>query len=201
MVAAHAQTGRMARVRTAAAAATLLLTLTACFAAEDPTPPGAGPATGVPLLAAHGLGEMTGREIVDHLDRLGGADRPSDLLASVRPDGLVLTDGTEEIAVELPEFYLSLAPYVDSTHECYYHSLTTCQGELVEEEVEVTFTTDDGEVLVDETTTTFANGFVGYWLPPDVEGTLVVSHDGRSGTLPVSTGADDPTCLTTLQLS
>lgn len=192
----------MGRIHTvAAAAAALLLTVAAC--STGPDTPAADPGEAPAPLAAHGLDGMTGKEIVDHLDRLGGEDRPADLMASVRAEELIVTDGTEEVTVELPEdsFYLSVAPFVETTHECYYHSLTTCQGELHGEDVEVTFTTDDGEVLVDETTTTFANGFVGYWLPRDVEGTLRVTHEGRVGEVAVATGEEDPTCLTTLQLT
>jgi len=195
----------MARIRPAAAAAALLLLLTACSTADDTHPAAeeAPTTAAAPLLAEYGLDGMSGREMVDHLDRLGGADRPTDLMASVRADQVVLSDGTEEIAVELPaeEFYVSFAPYVDSTHECYYHSLTSCQGELVEEDIEVTLTSSDGEVLVEESVTTFANGFAGYWLPRGFEGTLEVSHDGRTGEVPVATGAEDPTCITTLQLT
>jgi len=193
----------MARIRPAAAAAALLLLLAACSPAEDASPAAEESPTTAPLLSEHGLDGMSGKEIVDHLDRLGGADRPADLMASVRAEELVLGDGTEEISVELPaeEFYVSFAPYVEATHECYYHSLTSCQGELVEEDIEVTLTSSDGEVLVEETVTTFANGFVGYWLPRGFEGTLEVSHDGRTGEVPVATGAEDPTCITTLQLT
>lgn len=199
----------MARtLRVAAAAATLLLALSACSDAADDTVPAPAPemtteAEAAPLLAEHGLDGMSGKEIVDHLDRLGGEERPADLMASVRVDELIVSDGTDELAVALPEdeFYLSVAPYVDSTHECYFHSLTTCQGELTEADIEVTFTTTDGEVLLEESTTTFANGFAGFWLPRDVEGVLEVTHDGRTGEVPVATGDEDPTCLTTLQLT
>lgn len=196
----------MPRNRIAAlAAAALLLSLTACSEAADTTTPGdaAGPTVDAPLLATYDLDGMSGKEIVDHLDRLGGADRPADLMASVRADELVVTDGSEELAVELPdeEFYVSFAPYVESTHECFYHSLTTCQGELAEQDIDVTLTSSDGEVLVDETTTTYANGFAGYWVPRGFEGTLEVSYDGYTGEVPVATGPEDPTCITTLQLS
>ncbi|MGO2741732.1 MAG: CueP family metal-binding protein [Cellulosimicrobium funkei] len=56
-------------------------------------------------------------------------------------------------------------------------------------------------MLVEEDTTLGANGFVGYWLPRDVDAELRVEHDGRVGTTTVSTRHDDPTCLTTLQLA
>ncbi|WP_176554619.1 CueP family metal-binding protein [Georgenia sp. 311] len=193
----------MPRIRPAAAAAALLLLLTACSPADDASPEDAPATATAPLLSEHGLDGMSGKEMVDHLDRLGGADRPADLMASVRAEELVLGDGTDEITVELPaeEFYVSFAPYVEATHECYFHSLTSCQGELVEEDIEVTLTSSDGEVLVEETVTTFANGFAGYWLPRGFEGTLEVSHDGLTGQVPIATGAEDPTCITTLQLT
>lgn len=154
------------------------------------------------LLVTHNLDAMEAPEIIDHLDRLSVEDRPADLMASVRVDELLLSDGTEEVSLDLPadRFYLSFAPYVNQTHECYYHSLTTCQGELRNEEIQVTFTDDVGEVVVDEELTTFDNGFVGLWLPRDLEGTLRVSGEGGAGQIPVSTGDDAPTCLTTIQL-
>lgn len=195
-----------------AAVAVLVLGVAGC-AAGDPAGPASDAATSQDattttsaddqLLAAHGLAGRTGKEIVDHLDRLGGTDRPAGLMAAVRADEVVVTDGVAEVAVALPEdeFYLSIAPFVDQTHDCFYHSLTTCQGELTEQEVEVSIVTDDGEVIVEETATTFENGFLGYWLPGDVAGTLEVTHDGRSGQIDFATGQEDPTCLTTLQLT
>lgn len=59
----------------------------------------------------------------------------------------------------------------------------------------------DGEVLVDETRETFDNGFVGFWAPRDIEGTLTIEHEGQTGAVPISTlNEDDPTCITTLRL-
>ncbi|MCA1782124.1 MAG: CueP family metal-binding protein, partial [Intrasporangiaceae bacterium] len=122
---------------------------------------------------------------------------------SVRYDHVLFTteDGEKQIPLAEDDFYLSLAPYVDQTHECYYHNLAGCQGELVGEDLDVTITAADGEVLVDETVTTYDNGFVGFWLPRDIEGTIEVSFDGRSVTAPIATGPEDPTCVTTLQLT
>ncbi len=157
-----------------------------------------------PLLARHGLAGMNTAEIIDHLDRQGGDDRPTDLMASVRPDELVISSNEQEFVLDIPDdrFYLSFAPYVDQTHECFYHSLTTCTGELASAELLVQVVdTATGEVLVDETRTTFENGFVGLWLPRDMEGTLRVSHDGKTGEVDITTDDDAPTCVTTLQLT
>ncbi|QDQ97040.1 CueP family metal-binding protein [Tomitella fengzijianii] len=156
-------------------------------------------------MAAYGLDGLGGREIIDTLDRLPVAERPDDLLASVRADQVVLSraDGGE-VSVPLPadEFYVSVAPYTDETHECFYHSLTTCLGELRNADVRVTATDADGtQVIAAEDLRTFDNGFVGMWLPRGFGGTLTIERDGRTATVPVATGADDPTCLTTARLT
>lgn len=158
----------------------------------------------VPLLAQYDLEGMDTVEVIDHLDRLGVEDRPADLIASVRPGELLMSADREEASLPIPEdrFYLSVAPYVDQTHDCFYHSLTTCQGELAQKELDVQIVDEaSGKILVDETRKSFDNGFVGFWLPRDIEGTLEVRYDGRVGRTRISTGQNAPTCLTTLQLT
>lgn len=200
---------RPARLARAVVSAALTAALLAGCSSDEPDTAAPAPSgsssvgAGSDLLAEHDLAGMAARDIIDRLDR--AEDGPADLIASVRYDELVVTDPSEpERETSLPiedDFYLSVAPYVESTHDCYYHSLTTCQGELVEEDLDVTITTADGEVVVDETVTTYPNGFVGFWLPRDIEATLEVSYDGRSATSEVGTGSEDPTCLTTVQLT
>lgn len=154
------------------------------------------------LLDAHGLAEMDGRQIVEHLDQLP-EERPLAVQASVREDEVLISDGETEVAMALPddELYYAVAPFVNSTHDCYYHSLSGCQGELVEETMQISIVADDGTVLVEEEATTYRNGFLGYWLPRDVSGTVTVEYDGQTGEVDFSTGPDSPTCVTTLQLS
>lgn len=191
-------------VRAAATAALATSLLAGCGSDDRETATDSPAASATPqLLAEHGMEDLSARQIIEQLDQ--AEDKPADLMASIRYDELLVTDPSEpERETVLPieeEFYLSMAPYVDRTHDCYYHSLTTCQGELVEEDVDVTITSSDGEVLVDETVTTYPNGFVGFWLPRDIEATVEVSYDGRSATSQIGTGPEDPTCLTTVQLT
>jgi hypothetical protein len=163
------------------------------------------PTQGDDLLAEHDLAGMDARQVIKQLDRAEPEQKPNDLFASVRPDELVLQDpstpGQQQSLPIEDDFYLAVAPYVRSTHDCFHHSLTTCQGELVEEDVQVTITDSEGEVLVDGSVTTYPNGFAGFWLPRDIDATLEVRYEGRRAEVPISTGPEDPTCLTTVKLT
>ncbi|MGA4668660.1 CueP family metal-binding protein [Propionibacteriaceae bacterium Y1923] len=179
-----------------------LLVVTACSGS------GGGAATAPAddgVLERLGFAGLSGKDIVAQLDA-STDQRPLAFAASVRPTGLLLADEQGETVVPLPEdeFYVSVAPYVSNTHPCHFHSLATCNGELKETPVAVKITTAEGDVLVNEQTTTYAgNGFIGYWLPRGVTGTIEVTlADGRSGAVDFSTvGDEDATCITTLQLS
>ena len=184
----------------AAAASLLALVLIGCSTPNTPPAESAG----ADLLAEHGLTDMSAPEIIDSLDRMKVSDRPSDLMASVRPDALVLTDNVQEVVLDMPDdvTYLSIAPYIEQTHECFFHSLTTCRGELSGQDIEVRIVDDaTGDVIVTESTTTFDNGFAGFWVPRDLQGTIEVTYNGRSGTTPFSTADEKATCITTLQLT
>ncbi|MFP3472338.1 hypothetical protein R0J90_19995, partial [Micrococcus sp. SIMBA_144] len=65
---------------------------------------------------------MTATEVIDHLDRTKVATRPTDLMASVQPDQLVPTNEEQEVTLDMPEAstYLSIAPYENQSHECFY---------------------------------------------------------------------------------
>ena len=165
----------------------------------------AGFALGESQIRRANLGQLAchPQEIIDSLDRMNVSDRPSDLIASVRPDALVLTDNVQEVVLDMPDdvTYLSIAPYIEQTHECFFHSLTTCRGELSGQDIEVRIVDDaTGDVIVTESTTTFDNGFAGFWVPRDLQGTIEVTYNGRSGTTPFSTADEKATCITTLQL-
>lgn len=156
------------------------------------------------LATAHGLAGMTANEIIEHLERMPISERPTDLIASVRTDSLVLSDGQVEESMALPAdlSYVSIAPFVSQTHECYFHSLTTCRGELGNSEVDVRIIDNEtGDVIVDETSTTFDNGFIGFWLPRDFDGTIDVTQGDLAGSTAISTAEDAATCVTTLQLA
>lgn len=193
----------MKRAAIAAAALALALALTGCSAAA-PEPTADGTVSQDKFLTTHGLAAMDAVEIINHLDRQKVTERPTDLIASVRADELLLSSDAQEVAVDLPDnqTYVSIAPYLTSTHDCLYHSLTTCLGELDNEDIQVTITDEaTGEMLVDEATTTFDNGFIGFWLPDDATGLIEISYQGRTGTTKFSTTNDGATCVTDLRLT
>lgn len=180
----------------------LALVLAGC---STPSAEAPSPGSGSTILTEHGLEGMDAAQIVDRLDALPIAERPAGLMASIRPDELLLSDGKNpDLSLPMPadKFYVSLAPFVDQTHDCYFHSLTTCTGELAAEKMDVTVTNQaTGEVLLDEKMQTQQNGFLGLWLPRDIEATIDVAQDERSASASISTvNDDDLTCLTTMQL-
>ena len=177
-----------------------LLALTGC--ASTSTPSAEAPARGTAVVQQLGFEGKTAQQIVDTIDS-SPKTRPLNFGASIRDTELVLTKDGAETSLPLPAdvFYLSIAPYQSQTHECFFHSLATCQGELANEDVTVTIVDEAGKVLVDETTKTYANGFTGFWLPRDTKGTVTVTHAGRKGSAPFATTAGSPTCMTTLRLT
>lgn len=200
---------RLSRRRNALAAvfvAILALVLAGCaITPSGPAPSSVSSQTSErEFLADHGLSGLDVRQVIERLDTMPVADRPTDLLASVQPEALVLTDDQErETRLRLPEdeVYISIAPYQDQTHDCYFHSLTTCLGELASEEVQVTLTGADGEVIIDEARQTYDNGFIGLWVPRDTEVTLTIEHEGQEANARISTMSDDDaTCITTMRL-
>ncbi len=180
------------------------LVVSACSGPSDSTSgEGGGPVSA--LLLEHDLVGLDAAQVIERLDTMPVADRPADLMASVRPDELVLSNGDGvETSLPMPrdEVYVSVAPYVEQTHECHFHSLTTCLGELTGAEVDVELVGEDGRVLVEETRTTFDNGFVGLWVPRGIRATLTIRQGERTATAEVSTRDDqDPTCVTTMRLT
>ncbi|MFV0405616.1 MAG: CueP family metal-binding protein [Propioniciclava sp.] len=183
----------------------LILLVTGC-AASPTAPATTATVSAEELLAPYDLAGLDAAAVIADLETRSLDDRPEGLLASVQPNALVLTDAAGAVAeLPIPEdrFYVSIAPYVESTHECGFHSLTTCRGELGNEPVTVTITnvaTD--QVIVDVESRTAPNGFIGLWVPRADELAVTIAAQGKSATATISTsGADDLTCITTMQLS
>ncbi len=165
----------------------IAFTLTACSSAND--------------LESVGLADLTGKEILTGV--ADGSIEVDDFGLSVYDDELIVILEDSRISVDMPEdeFYLSVAPFIENTHACTYHSATGCRGELKQETFFVEFIDNEGNVILSENMDTLSNGFIDLWLPRDVEGTLTITQDGLSASKTISTTAGEPTCETTMQLS
>lgn len=144
-------------------------------------------------------------QLIEALDALPLAERPDDLIASVLPNGVQLQPGQVDetfLPVATDEFYLSIAPYVSQTHPCTFHSLTTCVGEMQRAPIELTIAdSSTGELVFAGQRTTNDNGFVGVWLPRNGEFKVTIRSEQGVAEQTVTTGEQDPTCLTTMQLA
>ncbi|MYL56659.1 hypothetical protein GLW20_03995 [Virgibacillus halodenitrificans] len=126
-----------------------------------------------------------------------------DVSASITSQELIVTDSkNNETTHDLPdeEFFVSIAPFIETTHPCATHSLTGCQGEMVEKEFDVYIQDEENNVVVDETMTSFANGFIDLWLPRDKTYNVKIQYDGMTAESEISTFENDNTCITTMQL-
>lgn len=127
-------------------------------------------------------------------------NEPENIQASITPDFLIMNDDKNDLNIPTDQFYLSIAPYVDTTHECFTHNLITCRGELVNKEIKVTFVDNNDQEIYNETKQTYNNGFYGLWLPKNISGTISVEYDGKKASQKITTTSESPTCITTLKL-
>ncbi|WP_188206635.1 CueP family metal-binding protein [Alkalibacillus aidingensis] len=149
------------------------------------------------------LDELEGQDIKETVHNYSDGSF-DDVSASITSHELIVTDQNDkETAYELPEeeFFVSIAPYVDTTHPCEIHSLTGCQGELVEEEFDLFIEDEDGNVVMDEKVNSLENGFIDLWLPRDQTYQVTIEHDGKVTESEISTFEGDNTCVTTMQLT
>lgn len=123
--------------------------------------------------------------------------------ASITSGELIITEMNDKESVyTLPEdeFFVSIAPFISETHPCTNHSLTSCQGELVKKDFDIYIEDMEGHVILDETMSSGANGFIDLWLPRDRTFRVKITHDDKEVESEISTFENDGTCITTMQL-
>ena len=148
------------------------------------------------------VNEMDSQDIKELVAEYSG-NKVTDESASITASQLIVTDQEgKELTYALPkdEFFVSIAPYINQTHPCTNHSLTGCQGEMVDKEINVYIEDSKGNVIVDETMKTPANGFIDLWLPRDETYNIKMEHEGKMVESTFSTSEKDGTCITTMQL-
>ena len=78
--------------------------------------------------------------------------------------------------------------------------MSSCQGELAEEEFDVRAVDQDGTVLFNGPIATLANGFFELWLPRNRRITLSIERGSRTARGIIETYDTSKTCITTLRL-
>ena len=158
------------------------------------------------ILAACGNDATVGSEVKDIKEKVNEfsvGSFPDDLTASITSDELIVTDKGKKTTYGLPsdEFFVSIAPFITTTHPCGNHSLTGCQGELVKKYFDWFITDEEGNLIIDETIVSLENGFIDLWLPRNTTFNVKISYDGKTAESKISTFTGDNTCITTMQLS
>jgi hypothetical protein len=143
----------------------------------------------------------TPQEIIAAVNEQYGDERNYGV--SIYDDKIVASNNTETVEIDLSEemFYMAIAPYYETTHNCSIHSATGCGGELRNEEFNVKIISDQGEVVFDDQVKSMQNGFFEIWLPRDITGSMTITHGEAINVSSISTFAGDNTCVTTTQLS
>src|SRR5690606_31878820 len=122
---------------------------------------------------------------------------------SIHSHQLIVTNDSKRTVYDLPEdeFFVSIAPFVDTTHPCAIHSLTGCQGEMADEEFEITIEDQEGRRILDQQKVrTMENGFIDLWLPRNRVYEVTIRQGDRTSQAQISTFKNDNTCITTMQL-
>jgi len=118
---------------------------------------------------------------------------------------------TEELVVIFPderkvtipqpenEMYVAVAPYINETHSCATHYISSCQAELKKKSFLITAGSGNEQIL-SKTVQSLNNGFIEIWLPRKKEITLKIKYDGKVVEESISTYEGDRTCITTMRL-
>jgi len=126
-----------------------------------------------------------------------------DIVTFVTPDtvNFKFKDG-ETISIPLPDdvMIVSIAPYINKTHECATHYMSSCDAELKNEDMKITAFTAGGKILINKTMKTGPTGFLDLWLPRNQVIDIAVSAKGKNATGKIYTYRNSKTCDTTLKL-
>jgi hypothetical protein len=119
--------------------------------------------------------------------------------ASINSENVYIKSEKKSYTYTLPDdlFYISFAPYMTYTHECFTHSLTGCQGELSNKDMYVKVYDSNDNIIIDEMMNTGDDGFIGLFLEKDMDYRVDVEYDGYG-----SSFVTDPlqTCYTEVKL-
>lgn len=122
--------------------------------------------------------------------------------ASITDEMIIIYHKNKSYEINLEEdlFYVSLAPYINQTHGCYTHSLTGCQGELVDKDFLVKIYDEEDNLLEVKTINTGSDGFFGLFLEKGITYKIIVEYEDLSTSYDIDAYTDQ-TCFTGGQLT
>lgn len=154
------------------------------------------------ILDRYNLQNMDIYELVSYFEETLNEDEALNVFITGK--ALTINDHKDTIEIDLPQeqFFLSLAPYINQTHPCSNHNLITCRGELTNQNFELKIIDlNTNVIIIDQTVTSEKNGFIGVWLPKNIDVQITVTQNNLSSTTQITTNNTSNTCLTTLKLS
>lgn len=157
----------------------------------------ANPFSDTAFLRRLNLNNISVEEMVRRLE--SGEVRPEGLVAFINPTHLVVEMNNRRVTRPLAndKFYMSIAPFINTTHTCVTHYLAHCTSELARQTFHVKVVAANGDVILDETRVSETNGFIGLWLPRNLEATLHIEYQDYHVSTPITTSLESPTCITT----
>jgi hypothetical protein len=169
----------------------ILLVLVFAAACSGKSDPAAAPAS------------PNGEKTKQMIEEFSSAKRTAKSVSAKTSELVVAENDGSQTTYPMPkdEFYLSIAPFVEHTHNCYNHNLATCKGELANKTVHVNVKDASGKVLVDKEVQTYQNGFLDLWVPRGEKVKVKVDYEGKSSEELLTTNENDRTCITTMKLS
>lgn len=118
--------------------------------------------------------------------------------------GVIQAKFSDNSSVDIPvkdEFLLSIAPYVNRTHNCTYHVPTGCQGELVNQAMMVEVKDiETSDVVQKGMVKTQQDGFIDFWMEKNKSYQFTFHYKGKKVSEVLTTGKSDRTCITTMKL-
>ena len=126
--------------------------------------------------------------------------------ASINSNQIVIVDDLDEettdfIDIEQEDFFVAIAPYINTTQSCTEYNLTEAIGELKEVDFEVKVADLDGEVYIEETMKSEKNGFLNLWLPRYKKFIVLIKYGDKATEVIVSTYEEDISCISVVKLN
>lgn len=120
----------------------------------------------------------------------------------VTPEAVFFKFPDQTVQVPLPkdQMVIAIAPYVNQTHPCKTHFMSSCRGELRELPVKVVVRSASGQTVFSGTVKTQANGFLELWLPREQDLSIALEALGKRAEGRLTTFKDSDTCQTAFQL-